>query len=353
MNEIIRNLLSEFLVEDDDIDVILSLFEYITNKSTDFINRFPDLIDVDNVAELFLPQLSALVGYRVKSDIPIHHQRAILRRYIEIAKTRGTDDSIIMAATYGDYKYWVGSHLFYPDGKADRDLASIDYASNSLFIYDMSSWDTLYRYTDSVTWREGVLVISVPYLSDEIRKAVLKNVPGGVKIYFRAVINLSSDESDIVKFGEWKLTTQIDEEICAYSSITTETGFTWDEDRYDIDKHYSGHQVLMTSVETDTQLKSTMISEFKVDSNKIINNLDYPTEDFKIKNEYKLLGRYDIDFMYDTKFNYDGYLTQEYISLAEIEPVSARMLMDIKNIERLKVDDYLKFYNDGFEVVYI
>lgn len=349
MINIARELVSGFISNDEDVSLILELVDYVANKSMGFINNFGDLVDVDNVTEIFLPQLSSLVGYTVRNDVPIRYQREILKRYIEICKTRGTDDSIVMAATYGDYDLWVGGHLFYPNAVIDRTKSSLEYASESLFRYDVSLYDDLFRYTDSTVWREGILMIKLPYLNDKIRAAIKKNVPGGIKIYYQTVLDMSSEGKDVVDYGEWSASyTYISEEICALADMSSDLGFIFDLSNYDNKDMYSSEQDLYLINDEVFEINVSMIPGAKLDA---VNYIDYDIEDFKLSTEYATDPSYGI-LAYDTKYYFDGYKTHEYISYAEIDKITPNMMYKSKAMIDNKSSEYIEFYNEGFEVNY-
>lgn len=201
-----KKFVPEFIYENEEASIFIKLIEEIYIDIKRLIDEFPNLIDVDNVSEIFLPKLSALIGYHYNYNIDLDIQREIIKRILEVYRTRGTDDSIIMAATYGDYHLWVGGHLFLPGADVDREKAQIEYPSNRIFRHSKSKHSGLDKYADATRWRDGVLIIKLSIINQKIRDAIKKVVPAGVKIYFD-FFNDSKGEGEYgeLTFGEWTL----------------------------------------------------------------------------------------------------------------------------------------------------
>lgn len=197
----------QILLEDEDYQVFLSIIGQISTDIRSLIQQVPELVDVDNAPDIFLPKLAALVRYQIRQDLSIDYQREVIKRIIEIYRARGTDDEIIMSATYGDYEYWVGSHLFYPDAEVDREKAELLIPIDEVFRHSRSKFSGTDRYPGSTLYREGTIVVKLTYVNDQIRRAINKVVPAGIRIYYYLASDTSEDTGFYVDFGEWEIET--------------------------------------------------------------------------------------------------------------------------------------------------
>lgn len=199
-------LVPHILIEDEDYEVFTKLIDQINSDVRNLIKVFPELVDVDNAPEIFLPKLSALIKYQYRYDIDEDEQREIIKRIISIYRDRGSDDSIIMAATYGNDPKWIGSHVFLPGANTNKDRATITHPIDELFRHNISRHSCGHRFADAVRWRDGTLIIHVSYINDEIREAIKKVVPAGLRIYFDIISQTGGDgyHGEVV-FGEWKV----------------------------------------------------------------------------------------------------------------------------------------------------
>ncbi|MCM1220756.1 MAG: hypothetical protein NC548_40325 [Lachnospiraceae bacterium] len=200
-------LVPHILIEDEDYEIFTKLIDQINTDIRELIAVFPELVDVDNAPEIFLPKLSALIKYQYRYDIDEDVQREIIKRIISIYRDRGTDDSIIMAATYGNDPKWIGSHVFLPGANTDKDRATITHPINDIFRHNISRHSCGHRFADAIRWRDGTLIIHVSYIDDEIRAAIKKVVPAGLRVYFDIVSQSGGEgtEHGEVVFGEWKV----------------------------------------------------------------------------------------------------------------------------------------------------
>ena len=57
-------LVPHILIEDEDYEVFTKLIDQINSDVRNLIKVFPELVDVDNAPEIFLPKLSALIKYQ-------------------------------------------------------------------------------------------------------------------------------------------------------------------------------------------------------------------------------------------------------------------------------------------------
>lgn len=182
----------ESLVEDTNYQVFLRLIGILSGETKTLIEQFPELVDVDNAPERFLPKLSRLIKYKYNFAIDDEIQREVIKRVIEIYRDRGTDDSIIMAATYGADKEWIGSHVFIP-GYTLRSLASLYYPGDHLFRYSVSALSGSDTIQDGETSRMGIIQINVGYINDDIRQAIRMVVPAGLKWFINIEHQITGD----------------------------------------------------------------------------------------------------------------------------------------------------------------
>jgi phage tail-like protein len=191
--------------DSEEFNIFLKIIKEVSDDIRNLIISFPEIVDIDNAPELFLPKLSYLLGYSYDYSIDIDVQREIIQRLIEIYKSRGTDESIIMAATYGSDSKWAGDHLFLPGATKTQDKASITYPVTNLFRHDISEFSSNNVYANGELWREGTLLISVSYIDQKIIDAVAKVLPAGLKVYFQVdtVIIDPDTKYGAVSFGEW------------------------------------------------------------------------------------------------------------------------------------------------------
>lgn len=200
----LHNFVPQVLLEDKDYKIFLDVVHRIFNDIHGLISKVPELIDVDNVSDIFLPKLAELVKYNLRYDLDISYQREIIKRLLTIYRARGSNDEIIMAATYGDYDYWVGAHVFYPDAKIDRQKAEIvDPVNEELFRHSKSAFSGTDKYPGSTMYREGTIIIKITYINDKIREAIKKVVPAGIRIYYYLIFDTSNEYGFVVDYGSW------------------------------------------------------------------------------------------------------------------------------------------------------
>lgn len=206
----LNRFVPQVLLEDEDYQVFLKLIDQISIDIHDLIKEIPNLVDIDNAPDIFLPKLSALVRYNLRTDLDIGYQREIIKRLIEIYRARGSSDEIIMAATYGDYDYWVGSHIFYPDADITRQRATIAYPSDELFRHSKSQFSGYDKYPGGSFYREGTIIIKLGHINDKIREAIKKVVPAGIRIYYYFTLDSSDNDSFYVDYGNWTVDSSTD-----------------------------------------------------------------------------------------------------------------------------------------------
>lgn len=192
------------LPQEDDVDYnsLIKVIQSLAQDIHDNIDVFTDLIDVDKVPDIFLPKLMYLVKYNLNYNLDISVQREIVKRVIDIYRRRGTDDSIINAATYSSYSKWIGGHMFMPDYELSNEQATLLYPIDNLFKHNISNHSGTDKYSDGVFWRAGILSIGLFYLDDLVREAVKRVVPAGLRVYFNLISNSFGNDGNIIQYGE-------------------------------------------------------------------------------------------------------------------------------------------------------
>lgn len=251
-------LIPHSLLEDEDYQVFLELISIVHDDIKSMIAEFPELVDIDNAPEIFLPKLSALIRYRYRYDIDEDIQREIIKRIISIYRDRGTDDAISMAATYGDDPNWIGSHVFLPGANTNKDRAQVTHPVEEIFRHDISKHSGTHRYADAVRWRDGTLIIKTSKVNDDIRAAIKKVVPAGLKIYFDLINNSPGDGyySELT-FGEWVLS--VDYELDYNMIIKDKLEVATFDVRGNGRRLRSGRQIMFVNYELEYGMGSSMI----------------------------------------------------------------------------------------------
>lgn len=251
-------LIPHSLLEDEDYQVFLELISIVHDDIKGMIAEFPELVDIDNAPEIFLPKLSALIRYRYRYDIDEDIQREIIKRIISIYRDRGTDDAISMAATYGDDPNWIGSHVFLPGANTNKDRAQVTHPVEEIFRHDISKHSGTHRFADAVRWRDGTLIIKTSKVNDDIRAAIKKVVPAGLKIYFDLINNSPGDGYyGELTFGEWVLS--VDYELDYNMIIKDKLEVATFDVRGNGRRLRSGRQIMFVNYELEYGMGSSMI----------------------------------------------------------------------------------------------
>lgn len=168
------------------------------------IERFTDLIDPDKVPIQFIEALGGVVGFEdnVNSD---EFSREALQRIQSVYSMRGTDKSILMSANHGGNEGWLGGQLFIPGYTISSEDATIIFTAEKIFTHSRSKFSGGDVYSDGSVYRSGVIMITVPYIDDRVRKAVLSNVPAGVKYYFKIENYMNPIPEEAGEYGEMSL----------------------------------------------------------------------------------------------------------------------------------------------------
>lgn len=260
MYEFVQGAVPEHIISNTDPQVFLKILSELYEDIAGYIDRFPDIVDVDTTPEIFLPKLSYLVKYTVKYNIDFDIQREVIKRMLYVYSKRGQDEQIIMAATYGDDPNWLGDHMFLPNSSRNRTRATLDYTVDSVFTHNSSKHSSGHKFA-SKKWRGGILVITLTRVNDEIRDAIKKVIPAGIKFYFDIASELAPDEIELVGdsgvlfFGEWVISTDytIDYSI-PLPKDTTDTSLHNHSRRSTRSRKISGRQVLFNELHREIYL---------------------------------------------------------------------------------------------------
>jgi hypothetical protein len=269
--DIFKYIVPDEMYEDADYQHFLYLLSIIYTDINGLIEKFPELVDVDNAEELFLPKLSALIGYDYRYNIDIDDQREIIKNILQVYRDRGTDDSIIMAATYGNDEKWVGGHLFVPGANVSKRKAYIEHPIDSIFRFSISALSGPDKMEDGSRYRPGTIVVHVYYIDDTIREAIRKVVPAGIKIFYQ----LDGEADNIIEFGEWTLWTDylltIEPRLIDYDETLIFSVIQASSHRY-----LSGRQTFWTAGSFTIDTGSTFYPYSKLSSDDFVSR---PTQD--------------------------------------------------------------------------
>lgn len=178
-------LIPSNVVNSDDYLVFIKVLNESMNEIESLISNFTSLIDIETTNETYLSELSYLLGYNYDFDIDIDTQRDIIKRLVYIYKNRGTDLSIINAATFGSSKSWIGSNMLLPGTDSSVfNRAVITYPSDYLFKYSESTYSGSDKYVDSSFWRDGVVIVELSTINSRLKSAMNKVLPAGVRVYY-------------------------------------------------------------------------------------------------------------------------------------------------------------------------
>jgi hypothetical protein len=199
------SFLPEYLRSNKDFLVFLRLLISEFDITLDNIEKFTDLVDPDKVPIKFIEALGSVTNYRFIENADDDFNREILMRMQSIYEQRGTDKSIVMAATHGNNLGWVGGDIFIPGYDISKDTATIVVAKDSLFTHSKSRHSGTDVFADSEIFRPGVIIINLPYIDEDILDAVTEVMPAGVKYKFflnSSFMGNDNDEEGLGEFGE-------------------------------------------------------------------------------------------------------------------------------------------------------
>lgn len=197
----ISNLFPEILRENKDYSVLIKLAGDCLNEGFSKIESFTDLVDIDNCPEKFLPLLGNLVGYEYRYDIPAEYSREIIKNVFKVYAMRGTDESIIMAATHFNNPGYIGGDIFLPETFKDLDRARVEYPRDQLFKHSRSGYSSKYKRADATLYQEGIIEVVVSVFDSTIREWVEKVKPAGLRLKFRLEV-VPKDNNPYIPYGE-------------------------------------------------------------------------------------------------------------------------------------------------------
>lgn len=350
----LKSKLPNYLQTSEEYLMILDILNSQLGISKKLVDEFTDLVDLDTVPSILLPSLSKLVNYDYRYDLPVDHQRDIIKSIFHIYKTRGTNDSIIQAATYADNKHWIGGHIFTPDAIINEVKARLSFPIDLVFTWSKSDWSNNNAYADNDRYQSGIIVIKVDHFSDNIREAVRKVLPAGIKVFFDIELQLVGDGNlGQVAFGEWKIDTEVIHTMCMDPS-TNNSEFKYDVAIYNGEtSYYSGKQIIYVSSDSLSSLYSSFLftdlpdESYPEDYYDFCHKIEPNEHDIIYKYDYYGMPRYNMDFVYDGKLSYSGTRLddgpQEIARIGEIKPWG--IYDDIEYIyNNLSPNDYIPFY---------
>ena len=194
----------EYLRDKEDFLVFLQLMMTEFDITIENIENFTDLVNPDKVPVKFMEALGSYVNFRYNYNADEDFNREILTRVHSIYEQRGTDASILMAAIHGDNPGWVGGDIFIPGYPISKDKASLVVARDSIFTHSRSRHSSTDVFSDGDTYRPGVIIIDLPYISREIIDEVTNVMPAGVRFKFFVNTTFAGNDGDdtLGKFGE-------------------------------------------------------------------------------------------------------------------------------------------------------
>lgn len=207
LDELLKNkyayLVSDYLKASENFMVFFGLMLHEFNITDENIRTFNDLVDPDRVPMKFIEALGSYFNYHYIYNASDDFNREVLTRMRTIWEPRGTEHSIIMAATHGDNKGWVGGDIFIPGYPISKDLATLDVADQTIFRHDISVFSGPHVLSDGYLHRPGIIIINVPYINDEIREKVREQIPAGIRVGYNLTSTFyPSEGAEVGEYGE-------------------------------------------------------------------------------------------------------------------------------------------------------
>lgn len=338
----IEDFIPNTLTQSDQYSVVANTIMTINNDIKQMISVFPELVDIENAPEIFLPKLAALVRYDGRYDIDDEDLRDIISRIIKVYRDRGTDYSIIMAATYGDEPEWVGSSLFFNSHRS-KELATIIYPITRLFRHSVSKFSARHYYPDNSRWRDGTLIISAPYINNELRNAVAKVVPAGLRVYWEVKSETASVDGGVVTFGEWLLSSDyIIEYLLDLSEKSNTASKFSDNSVLSGNTSRTGRELLFKDYVLEYCFNNSFIS-----TNSIVSDIRKQDQsNFSVRVDYYGKPRRSSSARRSGKYAYSGSYIGEYV----IEVMDEQITPDdryytISNVLDKPINGYIKDYS--------
>lgn len=160
--------------------------------------------DPENTPAFYLPGLLALIGYDYDDSIDPDIHRIAYKYLFDWQRNRGSEISILKAASYAGASGWVCGEYFLPGYKNPGITASIAYPSKNIFHWNISSWSGAHKYYDGAYYTKGVIDLYVDSLTDKVIQAVKSVLPAGIKVYFRLNRQLTGSADGVVLANYFK-----------------------------------------------------------------------------------------------------------------------------------------------------
>ena len=190
------HLVPEYLRENDSFLVFFALLCSEFNITLENIRSFNDIVNPDKVPQRFIELLGMYMNYHYQDRAPSDFNRELLMRNRKLYEDRGTEHSIIMAASHGDNEGYLGGDIFIPGYDISDELAELTVARDRIFIHSKSLLSSTSVYSDADTYRPGVLIISLAYLDPDIRNKLWEVIPAGIRLRYNIVSDLRPNKQD-------------------------------------------------------------------------------------------------------------------------------------------------------------
>ena len=353
-----RQFVPQYLLDESEYGDLVDLLSIIFSDVQDLIDNFDTIVDIDNCPEIFIPKLSALLDYRCPSTkFPVSAQREVVKRMIHAYRSRGKDSDILNAVKYGYHENYVGGTLMYPDYELFENPALIIYPVDNLFKHNISKHSGKDKFADSERWRDGVVIIRANYLDDNIRNAIKKIVPAGIKFCFDLVYNAAGEgdskgEYDEITYGEWTLCEyyKIEYNIRIKNVIEANMFSQSSLGR----KLRSGRQLLFNDYEIEKLFGATFLDMIKpsLSGTSLIHDItQYVINSIEHEITYRGIPDHSVDSFFDGKYGRSGTRTGIIDALVKDYIIPRDFMYNVVEVADMKVGSQLTFYNPPVEVI--
>lgn len=198
------NFVPEYLRENENF----LLYFYLLTRELDInfknIKNFTDLINNDKVPIKFLESLGSYMNYRYVPNATEEFNRELSMRMNTIWEQRGTEHAIVMAGTHGWNPGWVGGDIFVPGYEISDNYAKLLKPRDYVFRHSISNFSGLHVFQDSFVYCDGVFILKVPYLNEDIRNRVYEVTQAGIRYIFEVSDSFfPNQDMDIIDLGQW------------------------------------------------------------------------------------------------------------------------------------------------------
>lgn len=199
-------LIPEYLREDENFLVFFSFLVHEFDITEENIRTYTDLVNPDKVPMEFIEALGSYFNYRYLPNATDEFNREVLMRMSTIWEMRGTTHSILMAAVHGDNDGYVGGDIFIPDYFISNESAYITIPRELVFRHNRSKFSGIHRYPSAGLYAPGIILLSLPYLNERIRRRIYDVTPAGLKYVFELILdfipNWNLPDDQIGDYGE-------------------------------------------------------------------------------------------------------------------------------------------------------